>query len=80
MTALRSDWIENIRQAIIGPHDGVLRDAHRLVHEALPAGHGMGLEYHEPPFVETADDTPLEPGMVLTIEPGIWIPGRAGLC
>jgi len=43
------------------------------------AGHGMGLEYHEPPFVERADTTPLEPGMVLTIEPGIWIPGVAGL-
>lgn len=43
------------------------------------AGHGMGLEYHEPPFVEAADDTYLEPGMVITIEPGIWIPGVAGL-
>jgi Xaa-Pro aminopeptidase len=43
------------------------------------SGHGMGLEYHEPPFVESADTTPLEAGMVLTIEPGIWIPGLAGL-
>jgi Xaa-Pro aminopeptidase len=43
------------------------------------AGHGMGLEYHEPPFVESADSTPLEPGMVITVEPGIWIPGVAGL-
>ena len=43
------------------------------------AGHGMGLEYHEPPFVESADATPLEPGMVITIEPGIWIPGVAGM-
>jgi Xaa-Pro aminopeptidase len=43
------------------------------------AGHGMGLEYHEPPFVESADTTPLEPGMVMTVEPGIWIPGVAGL-
>ena len=42
-------------------------------------GHGMGLEYHEPPFVEQADTTELEPGMVLTIEPGMWIPGVAGL-
>lgn len=42
------------------------------------AGHGMGLEYHEPPFVENSDETLLEPGMVITIEPGVWIPGRAG--
>ena len=43
------------------------------------SGHGMGLEYHEPPFMEASDDTELEPGMVLTVEPGIWIPGTGGL-
>src|SRR4051794_4614269 len=43
------------------------------------AGHGMGLEYHEPPFNEATDETVLEPGMVITVEPGIWIPGTGGL-
>ena len=43
------------------------------------SGHGMGLEYHEPPFVEDTDDTVLEPGFVMTVEPGIWIPGVGGL-
>lgn len=42
------------------------------------AGHGMGLEYHEPPFVEEGDDTVLEPGVVLTVEPGIWVSGTGG--
>jgi len=42
-------------------------------------GHGMGLEYHEPPFVEDVDETPLEPGVVMTVEPGLWIPGTGGL-
>jgi Xaa-Pro dipeptidase len=42
------------------------------------AGHGMGLEYHEPPFVEASDTTVLAPGMVVTVEPGIWIPGTGG--
>ena len=42
------------------------------------AGHGMGLEYHEPPFVEDADETVLEPGVVLTVEPGIWVSGTGG--
>jgi Xaa-Pro aminopeptidase len=42
------------------------------------AGHGMGLEYHEPPFIEASDETVLEPGVVMTIEPGIWIPGTGG--
>jgi Xaa-Pro aminopeptidase len=41
-------------------------------------GHGMGLEYHEPPFNEPGDNTELEVGMVLTIEPGLWIPGVGG--
>lgn len=43
------------------------------------SGHGVGLEYHEPPFVEETDTTPLEPGMVLTVEPGLWLPGVGGI-
>jgi Xaa-Pro dipeptidase len=42
------------------------------------AGHGMGLEYHEPPFIEASDETSLAAGMVITVEPGIWIPGTGG--
>jgi Xaa-Pro aminopeptidase len=43
------------------------------------SGHGMGLEYHEPPFIEDGDETLLEPGVVITVEPGIWMPGTGGL-
>jgi Xaa-Pro aminopeptidase len=42
------------------------------------SGHGSGLEYHEPPFVETTDRTVLTAGMVLTVEPGIFLPGVGG--
>jgi Xaa-Pro dipeptidase len=115
LVGFRGYWIEHIRQALVGPHDGELAAGYEVLREGLLAGqaaarpgatpadvyravagvlrthrldgavvlgrsgHGMGLEYHEPPFVEAADDTPLEPGMVMTIEPGIWVPGRAGL-
>ena len=42
-------------------------------------GHGCGLECHEPPDVSGVSDTPLEPGMVFSVEPGIYLPGEFGV-
>ncbi len=42
-------------------------------------GHGVGLEIHEWPRVSQADDTELKPGMVITIEPGIYLPKFGGV-
>jgi Xaa-Pro aminopeptidase len=33
---------------------------------------------HESPFLDRGDHTVIEPGMVLTVEPGIYLPGVAG--
>lgn len=41
-------------------------------------GHGIGVGMHEPPWLEDGDPTPLEPGMVVSNEPGIYVPGHAG--
>lgn len=41
-------------------------------------GHGIGLGMHEPPWLEDGDDTVLEAGMIVSNEPGIYIPGHAG--
>lgn len=41
-------------------------------------GHGLGLEVHEPPYIVEGDDTVLEPGMVHSIEPGIYLEGEYG--
>lgn len=42
-------------------------------------GHGLGLEIHEPPRVGRRDKTRLDPGMVITIEPGAYIRGFGGV-
>ena len=41
-------------------------------------GHGIGLRNHEAPFLDVGDHTPLEPGMVFTIEPGLYESGLGG--
>lgn len=42
-------------------------------------GHGIGLEVHEGPGLSMKSDIILEPGMVVTVEPGIYIPGLGGV-
>jgi Xaa-Pro aminopeptidase len=42
-------------------------------------GHGLGLEIHEAPRLAAAQDQKLEPGMVITIEPGVYVPGKWGV-
>jgi len=42
-------------------------------------GHGMGTEVHEPPYITASSQTVLEEGMVFSIEPGIYLPGRFGI-
>lgn len=41
-------------------------------------GHAMGLMSHEAPFFDVGDDTVMEPGMVLTVEPGLYVMGVGG--
>jgi len=42
-------------------------------------GHGVGYEIHEAPTVRAGDATRLEPGMLVTIEPGVYLEGRLGV-
>jgi len=42
-------------------------------------GHSLGLEVHEPPSLSKASEATLRPGMVLSVEPGIYIPGKFGV-
>ena len=42
-------------------------------------GHGFGLEIHESPQIRSNSDDVLQAGMVVTLEPGVYIPGFAGI-
>jgi len=52
-------------------------------HDLLPywkhhTGHAIGLRYHEGPFLDTGDETVLQPGMVFTVEPELYVPEIGG--
>lgn len=42
-------------------------------------GHGIGMEVHEEPYISNISNTVLQPGMVFSIEPGIYLPGKFGV-
>ena len=49
---------------------------YRLLHSL---GHGVGLDIHEPPFIRETNDNTFKENMVVTDEPGIYIPGIFGI-
>ncbi|WP_251451235.1 M24 family metallopeptidase [Microbacterium sp. Marseille-Q6648] len=75
------------RAAVVGATGGdVHRAARRVIEEAgygdwfrHRTGHCIGLDVHELPYISEEDDTPLEAGMLFTIEPSVFWPGRVGV-
>ncbi len=58
---------------------GVLRRAGLADAFTHSTGHGVGLEIHEPPRIGAGQTTHLLPGMVVTIEPGVYLPDQFGI-
>jgi Xaa-Pro aminopeptidase len=70
---ITADAVERVaRQALAGSID----TEHAFGH---PLGHGVGLEIHERPILAQRDRTELAPGMVITCEPGVYVPGWGGV-
>jgi len=54
-------------------------EEHKLMHYwRHHSGHAIGLRYHEGPFLDLGDQTLIQPGMVFTVEPGLYAPELGG--
>lgn len=57
----------------------VIEDAGYGAYFTHRTGHGIGLTGHEPPYITSTNDMPLDVGMAFSVEPGIYLPGRFGV-
>ena len=76
--------IETVRAGVnVGEIDhaarNVLRNKGLAIHFTHSTGHGVGLEIHEPPRIASGQTEVLRPGMVITVEPGVYIAGSGGV-
>jgi Xaa-Pro aminopeptidase len=76
--------IETVREGVsVGEVDraarSVLKKKGLAIHFTHSTGHGVGLEIHEPPRIATGQTEILRSGMVITIEPGVYIAGSGGV-
>ncbi|HEY3541418.1 MAG TPA: Xaa-Pro peptidase family protein [Gaiellaceae bacterium] len=83
MLALQTLAVDTIRPGVpCAEVDRVVRayyDAHDLwPHWRHHVGHAIGMRYHEGPFLDRGDATEIVPGMVFTVEPGLYSPSVGG--
>jgi Xaa-Pro aminopeptidase len=69
---VKGEDVDNVARAVIGAAGHGDHFGHGL-------GHGVGLEVHEGPRLSLRSDDVLAPGEVVTVEPGIYLPGRLGV-
>lgn len=62
-----------------GASRAIINDAGHKEHFGHGLGHAVGLEVHESPRFSPTDPTRVQPGMVLSVEPGVYVPGWGGV-
>jgi Xaa-Pro aminopeptidase len=83
MLALQETAFEAIKPGLLcSDVDRAVR-AYYEKHNLMPfwkhhVGHNIGLRYHEAPFLDIGDETVLQPGMLFTVEPGLYAPNLGG--
>ncbi|WP_114570334.1 M24 family metallopeptidase [Exiguobacterium flavidum] len=84
-TVLRAQLagVEGLRPGITGIEADaltrdIIKDAGYGEYFGHSTGHGIGLEVHEGPGLSFRSETKLEPGMIVTVEPGIYVPKIGG--
>jgi Xaa-Pro aminopeptidase len=83
MVALQDTALETIQPGIpCAEIDKAVR-AYYVKHDLMDywkhhVGHAIGIRYHEGPFLDIGDETVIQPGMVFTVEPGLYIPSLGG--
>jgi len=76
-TAMVADGVESA--SVDQCARGVLDSMGRLDEFVHGLGHGVGLAIHEDPFLSASDGTRLTENMVITVEPGLYVPGVGGV-
>lgn len=83
MLALQETAFNAIRPGVsCAEVDRIVR-AYYEKHKLMPfwkhhVGHAIGIRYHEAPFLDLGDETIIHPGMVFTVEPGLYVPELGG--
>jgi Xaa-Pro dipeptidase len=67
-----AEYVDSAARSVISKAGYGKYFTHRL-------GHGIGMEEHEPPWIGPGQCTMLKEGMVFTVEPGVYFPGRFGV-
>lgn len=83
MQTAEMEAVKSLKDGVAGNYPDVLVRSiipERYINHYYPGlGHGVGLVIHEEPFMKNTSDFILRSGMVVTIEPGVYIPGWGGM-